>query len=380
VQQKLAKSDIEIPIIFLTGHGDIPMTVRAVKAGAANFLTKPFDDEELLNAVQRCITPYLEDQIRSDGKPGNMVGESAGFQAVLRAIQLVSPTDATVLIEGETGTGKELVARAIHELSSRAKRPFVMVNCAAIPATLLESELFGHEKGAFTSAFAQKIGRYELAHQGTLFLDEIGDIPLELQPKLLRVLQEQEFERLGGNRTIHVEVRVIAATNRNLTQMLAEEKFRSDLYYRLHVFPLAVPPLRERREDIPLLVNFFVNKHAKRMGKRIERIPGETMDILSRWHWPGNVRELENVIERALILSQGPVLNVPVASLKASTSQFPGDTVQTLETSDKEIILRALREANGVIASAAVKLGVKRTTLNSKMRKLNISRSDLFAT
>ena len=309
-----------------------------------------------------------------------MVGESAGFQAVLRAIQLVSPTDATVLIEGETGTGKELVARAIHELSSRAKRPFVMVNCAAIPATLLESELFGHEKGAFTSAFAQKIGRYELAHQGTLFLDEIGDIPLELQPKLLRVLQEQEFERLGGNRTIHVEVRVIAATNRNLTQMLAEEKFRSDLYYRLHVFPLAVPPLRERREDIPLLVNFFVNKHAKRMGKRIERIPGETMDILSRWHWPGNVRELENVIERALILSQGPVLNVPVASLKASTSQFPGDTVQTLETSDKEIILRALREANGVIASAAVKLGVKRTTLNSKMRKLNISRSDLFAT
>lgn len=380
LQQELAKSDVHVPIIFLTGHGDIPMTVRAVRAGAANFLTKPFDDEELLNAIRQCITSHLKDEVASDQKIGNMVGESAQFRAVLRTVQLVAPTDATVLIQGETGTGKELVARAIHELSGRSKRPFIMVNCAAIPGTLLESELFGHEKGAFTGAFAQKNGRYELANQGTLFLDEVGDIPLELQPKLLRVLQEQEFERLGGNRTIRVDVRVIAATNRNLAQMVDEGKFRSDLYYRLHVFPLTVPPLRERREDIPVLVNFFVNKYSKRMGKQIEEIPTETMQALSRWYWPGNVRELENVIERALILSQGKRLNVPLGELR-----WPGvdplvlKNVQTLAASEREIILRALREANGVVAAAAIKLGMRRTTLNSKMRKLQISRSDLFS-
>lgn len=380
LQQQLARSDVQVPIIFLTGHGDIPMTVRAVRAGATNFLTKPFDDEELLNAVRECIPCHWADTTASYQRIGNMVGESAEFREVLRTVQLVAPTDATVLIEGETGTGKELVARAIHELSSRSKRPFIMVNCAAIPATLLESELFGHEKGAFTGAFAQKAGRYELANQGTLFLDEIGDIPLELQPKLLRVLQEQEFERLGGTRTIRVDVRVIAATNRNLAQMVDEGKFRSDLYYRLHVFPLVVPPLRERCEDIPVLVNFFVNKHSKRMGKHIETIPAETMHALCRWHWPGNVRELENIIERALILSQGTTLNVPLGELNGhGGAPLFDENTQTLAASERDIILRALREANGVIAAAAIKLGVKRTTLNSKMRKLQISRSDLFS-
>jgi DNA-binding NtrC family response regulator len=380
LQQELVKSDVQVPIIFLTGHGDIAMTVRAVRAGAANFLTKPFDDEELLNAIRECIPCHLHDKTGPEQRTGNMIGESPGFRHVLRTVELVAPTDATVLIQGETGTGKELVARAIHELSSRSKRPFIMVNCAAIPATLLESELFGHEKGAFTGAFAQKVGRYELAHQGTLFLDEIGDIPLELQPKLLRVLQEQEFERLGGNRTIRVDVRIIAATNRNIAQMVDEGKFRSDLYYRLHVFPLAVPPLRERREDIPVLVSFFVNKHSKRMGKHIEEIPVETMQALSRWHWPGNVRELENIIERALILSQGTTLNVPLAELKWRSGALQLDEkVQTFAASEREIILRALREANGVVATAAIKLGLRRTTLNSKMRKLQISRSDLFS-
>jgi DNA-binding NtrC family response regulator len=375
LQQQLAKSDLQVPIIFLTGHGNIPMTVRAVKAGAANFLTKPFDEEELLDAVRQCMPSYCQDHVTFD-----MVGKSEVFQAVLRKIQIVAPTDATVLIEGDTGTGKELVARAIHDLSSRSKRSFVMVNCAAIPATLLESELFGHEKGAYTGAFAQKVGRYELAHQGTLFLDEIGEIPLELQPKLLRVLQEQEFERLGSNRTINVDVRVIAATNRNLTKMVSEGKFRSDLYYRLHVFPLTVPPLRDRREDIPLLAKFFLNKHSKRMGKHVEKIPPETMRALCRWQWPGNVRELENTIERALILSEGTTLNLPVGEVTGHGGVLQvHENVQTLAASERDAILRALREAHGVIACAAIKLGMRRTTLNSKMRRLQISRGDLFS-
>ena len=246
---------------------------------------------------------YLEDEIRFDQNVGTMIGESPAFQAVLRGIQVVAPTDATVLIQGETGTGKELVARALHDLSGRSQRSFIKVNCAAIPATLLESELFGHEKGSFTGAFAQKIGRFELAHQGTLFLDEIGEIPLELQSKLLRAIQEQELERLGGNRTIKVDVRLIAATNRNLKQMVDEGKFRSDLYYRLHVFPLTVPPLRERKEDIPLLIRYFTQKHARRMNRPIESIPSAAIEALTNYEWPGNIRELQNVIERSVILS-----------------------------------------------------------------------------
>jgi len=380
LQQKLTKSDVQMPIIFLTGHGDIPMTVQAVKAGAVNFLTKPFDDEELLNAIRQC-TSRLEDEIRFDQSLGNMVGESAEFQAVLKTLQVVAPTDATVLILGETGTGKELIARAIHNLSARRGRAMVKLNCAAIPTGLLESELFGHEKGAFTGAIAQKIGRVELADKGTLFLDEVGDIPLELQPKLLRVLQEQEFERLGSTRTIQVDTRLVVATNRNLEAMVNQRTFREDLYYRLNIFPIHVPPLRERPSDIPLLVKFFMNKYSKRMGKRIERIPPETMRALTDWHWPGNIRELENMIERALILSPGTTLHVPLGELRSRSTVPPTspENVKTFAASEREIILRALREANGVIAAAAMKLGMKRTTLNSKMRKLQISRSQLFA-
>ena len=380
LQQKLAKSDVQMPVIFLTGHGDIPMTVRAVKAGAVNFLTKPFDDEELLNAIRQCITSRLEEETRFDQSLGNMVGESVEFQAVLKTLQVVAPTDATVLILGETGTGKELIARAIHNLSSRRGRAMVKLNCAAIPTGLLESELFGHEKGAFTGAIAQKIGRVELADKGTLFLDEVGDIPPELQPKLLRVLQEQEFERLGSTRTIQVDTRLVVATNRDLEAMVNQRTFREDLYYRLNIFPIHVPPLRERPSDIPLLVNFFMNKYSKRMGKRIDRVPPETMRALSHWHWPGNIRELENVIERAVILSQGTTLNVTLGELKLrNETPTSHANVQTLAASERDIILRALREANGVIATAAVKLGLKRTTLNSKIRKLQISRSDLFS-
>ena len=270
---------------------------------------------------------------------------------------------------GETGTGKELIARAIHHLSNRRDRALVKLNCAAIPTGLLESELFGHEKGAFTGAIAQKIGRVELADKGTLFLDEVGDIPLELQPKLLRVLQEQEFERLGGTRTIRVDARLVVATNRDLDKMVAQRQFRQDLFYRLNIFPIRVPPLRERATDIPLLVHFFVKKHAKRMGKRIESVPAETMRALARWHWPGNVRELENVIERALILSQGPVLNVSLAELKGDRADSPrqGSNLGSLRKGDYPP--RSPR-SNGIIASAAGKLGMKRTTLNSKMRKL----------
>ncbi len=322
---------------------------------------------------------YLEDEIQSEHNFEEIMGESPVLKFVLQQVETVAPTDSTVMILGETGTGKELIARAIHNLSNRRGRALVKLNCAAIPTGLLESELFGHEKGAFTGAIAQKIGRVELANRGTLFLDEVGDIPLELQPKLLRVLQEQEFERLGGTRTIHVDARLIVATNRDLDAMVGARQFREDLFYRLNVFPIHVPPLRERATDIPLLVNFFVNKHSKRMGKRIERIPTETMRALSRWHWPGNVRELENVIERAVIVSHGPVLNVPLAAPKAGSIPASKTRVQTLEASEKEAILLALREANGIVASAATKLGMKRTTLNSKMRKLNISRRDLFA-
>jgi formate hydrogenlyase transcriptional activator len=266
-----------------------------------------------------------------------------------------------------------MIARAIHDLSRRREGTFVKINCAAIPTGLLESELFGHEKGAFTGAIAQKIGRFELAHRGTLFLDEVGDIPLELQPKLLRVLQEREFERLGGTRTLRVDVRLVAATNRNLTKMVEEGLFRSDLYYRLNVFPVLVPPLRERAEDIPLLVRYFVQKYARRMDRRIETISAEEMEALIRYHWPGNVRELENLVERAVILSPGPELRVPVAELK-QPSDAPSSL--TLEAAEREHIIRVLRETKGVVGGprgAATRLGMKRTTLQSKMRKLDIS-------
>jgi formate hydrogenlyase transcriptional activator len=321
---------------------------------------------------------YLEDEIRTEHNFEEIIGESIALKRVLKQAETVAPTDSTVLIQGETGTGKEVLARAIHNLSRRRERTFVKVNCAAIPSGLLESELFGHEKGAFTGAIAQKIGRFELAHQGTLFLDEVGDIPLELQPKLLRVLQEHEFERLGGTRTQFVDVRLVAATNRDLAEMVAAKLFRSDLFYRLNVFPVVVPPLRERREAIPALVRYFANKYARRMNKRIETIPTETMETLVQWHWPGNVRELENIIERAVILTQGPVLRVPVAELKL-TSEGPPASVVTLEEAERQHILHALDETQWIIGGprgAAARLGMKRTTLQSRMQKLGIHKSN----
>jgi formate hydrogenlyase transcriptional activator len=336
---------------------------------------------ELAQVKERLATEklYLEDEIRLDQNIGNMVGESPAFQSVLKSIQIVAPTDATVLIQGETGTGKELVARAIHELSGRGKGSFVKVNCAAIPASLLESELFGHEKGAFTGAVGQKIGRFELAHQGTLFLDEVGEMPLELQPKLLRAIQDQEFERVGGSRTVRVDVRYVVATNRDLKAMVAEGRFRADLYYRLHVFPLDVPPLRERREDIPLLTRYFVQKYARRMGRSIDTIPSEALEALSRYSWPGNIRELQNLIERSVILTSGRVLRVAMTELPGGPDAAAprGRHPEADRGAERERILQALREANGLVGGphgAAARLGVKRTTLQSRMRKYKISR------
>jgi formate hydrogenlyase transcriptional activator len=321
---------------------------------------------------------YLEDEIRTEHNFEEIVGESQVLRRVLKQIETVAPTDATVLILGETGTGKEVFGRAIHNLSNRRDRTFVKVNCAAIPAGLLESELFGHEKGAFTGAIAQRPGRFELAHQGTLFLDEVGDIPLELQPKLLRALQEREIERLGGTKTLRVDVRLIAATNRNLAEMVADGQFRSDLFYRLNVFPLQAPPLRDRREDIPMLVSYFVQKYALRMERRIESVSAEALQALSDYTWPGNIRELENFIERAVILSSGPVLRFSLADLKPTAADAPPSPPPTLEAAEREHIVRVLKEAGGVIGGpkgAAVRLGLKRTTLQSKMQKLGISKS-----
>jgi len=317
---------------------------------------------------------YLEDEIRSEQNFGEIVGDDPAFRRVLDQLATVAPTDASVLILGETGTGKELIARAIHDLSGRRERTFVKLNCAAIPTGLLESELFGHEKGAFTGAIAQKVGRFELANKGTLFLDEVGDIPLELQPKLLRALQEHEFERLGGVKTIKVDVRLVAATNRELSQMIAAREFRSDLYYRLSVFPLSLPALRERTADIPKLVRYFAQKFARRMNKRIETIPAEAMEALVHYAWPGNVRELENLIERAVILTRGATLEIPLAELRAAPDT---GTPVTLQEAERDHILRVLEQAGGVIGGpngAAARLGMKRTTLQSKMKKLGIAR------
>jgi formate hydrogenlyase transcriptional activator len=303
---------------------------------------------------------------------------SPALEAVLEQVEQVAPTDSTVLIQGETGTGKELIARATHNLSSRCGRPFIKLNCAAIPFDLLESELFGHEKGAFTGAIAQKIGRFEMADKGTLFLDEVGDIPPALQPKLLRVLQEQEFERLGSNRTHQVDVRLVAATNRNLVDMVKRNEFRSDLYYRLNVFPIPLPPLRARREDIPALVEHFVEIYARRMGKQIDQISSETMSELASYAWPGNIRELQNFIERSVILSSGNVLQAPFASLKAAATTEAQEAV-TLEEAERNHIRKTLDQTRWVVSGpngAAARLGIKRSTLYFRMQKLGISRSN----
>jgi PAS domain S-box-containing protein len=304
-----------------------------------------------------------------------IVGNSTAMKRVMAQAEVVAPTDATVLILGETGTGKELIARAIHRMSPRRDLPFISLNCAAIPTGLLESELFGYERGAFTGALSQKIGRFEMAHRGTLFLDEVGDIPLDLQPKLLRALQEKAFERLGGTKTIPIDVRLLAATNRNLTQMMGDKLFRSDLYYRLKVFPITTPPLRDHPEDIPILARHFTKKYAAKMDRTIDKIPADTMRALGSWPWPGNVRELENFIERSVILSRGPNLRAPLAELRAAAVETTGGF--TLEEVERDYILRVFRETGGVVSAAATRLGLARTTLNAMMKKLGISRADL---
>jgi formate hydrogenlyase transcriptional activator len=321
---------------------------------------------------------YLEDEIRGDRQFEDIIGKSTALRRVLKQVETVAPADATVLIYGETGTGKELIARAIHNLSPRQPHAFVKLNCAAIPMGLLESELFGHEKGAFTGAIAQRIGRFELANHGTVFLDEIGDLPLELQPKLLRVLQDREFERLGSGRTLRSDARLIAATNADLGAMVEARRFRADLFYRLNVFPIHIPPLRERKDDIPLLVRYFVQRFARQTNRTIETISSESMESLTRYPWPGNIRELENVIERAVILSSGPILKVPLEDLQSPVAPVQANGKrETLEEIEREHILSVVKATKWVLAGprgAAARLGMNRSTLQFRMKKLGIVR------
>jgi DNA-binding NtrC family response regulator len=388
LQRELIKGDEQIPIIFITGHGDIPMTVRAMKAGAVEFLTKPCRDEALLDAIEQAMSCGRRVESRGVGRDTArdiggtaIVGTSEALRGVLATVETVAPTNATVLVRGETGTGKELLARVLHALSPRSARPFVKLNCAAIPAGLLESELFGHEKGAFTGAVAQRIGRFELAHGGTLFLDEIGDLPLELQPKLLRVLQEQEFERLGSTRTTRVDVRLVAATNLDLARMVAEKRFREDLYYRLDVFPIVIPALRDRRGDIPALARYFVNEYSRRMKKGVETISATAMTALTQHHWPGNVRELANVLERAVILCAGPVLDrehlgaLPTASragAEVPAADADPSGAMPLAAMEQLAIADALRRANGNKSRAANLLGLSRMQLYTRLKRFGL--------
>jgi formate hydrogenlyase transcriptional activator len=383
----------------------VPLTTTHRRVGTLSFASRQLDpytaeDREFMQLVARQVAiavenamafeeirelreriegekVYLEEEIRSEYRFDEMIGQSRALLRVLQQVETAAPTNSTVLIQGETGTGKELVARAIHQLSRRNQSTFVKLNCSAIPAGLLESELLGHEKGAFTGALAQRIGRFELAHGGTLFLDEVGELPLELQPKLLRVLQDGQFERLGGSRTIQSDFRLVVATNQDLRQRVSENRFRMDLYYRLNVFPITIPPLRERREDIPMLVRYFVQEYAKRMGKQIQAIPTETMEALVNYSWPGNVRELRNIIERSVILTTGKRLYVPKEELKEPT-QLPEPSVARMEDAERRHILEALNATNWVISGpkgAAALLGLKRSTLQSRMEKLGIRRA-----
>jgi len=382
LQQELAKADLQIPIIFLTGHGDIPMSVRAMKSGAFEFFTKPFDDEALLEAIRQAMLRY---QVPNKGKKGakqapeNIVGSSAALKTVLNRVTSVAPTESTVLILGETGTGKELVAHAIHARSQRSSRPLVSVNCAAIQPSLIASELFGHEKGAFTGALQQRRGRFELADGGTIFLDEVGDLPAETQIALLRVLQEREFERVGGNQPIRVDVRVIAATNRDLQTAIAAGTFRSDLFYRLNVFPIEVPPLRERREDIPPLVDHFIRLHAGRAGKKVRAVDEKTLEMLRTYSWPGNIRELQNVIERWVIVCDTEVLSTDESWLPRETAQTGrGASAQLdrklslrdqVEAVERTLIGRVMTAVGGNQSEAARRLGLSRGSLIERLKK-----------
>jgi formate hydrogenlyase transcriptional activator len=372
----------------MTGRGSIESAVEAMKKGAVDYVTKPVTIDQLRIVVKKALdvqrlqreNQLLRQQLKHKYRFDNIIGTSSAMQQVFEMVMKVADAESTVLILGDSGTGKELVARAIHFHSGRAEKPFIPVNCGAIPESLLESELFGHERGAFTGAIAQRIGRFELAHHGTIFLDEVGDIPPELQPKLLRVLQEQEFERLGSTRTTRVDVRLVAATNANLAERVDEKQFRSDLFYRLNVFPILIPPLRERREDIPLLVRHFAQEFARRMKKQIDTIPAAAMKSLSEYNWPGNVRELENFIERAVIISSGSELQPPLAELvqrKRSAAMIAANDATTLEEAEREHILRTLKDTKWVIGGpvgAAARLGMKRTTLQYRMKKLGIAR------
>jgi len=372
----LRKDGTEFPVDIMLSPVDTPEG-KMVLSVIRDLSEKKRAQEELERRERE--KQYLEEELYTEHRFEDIIGESPALKRVLKQVETVAATDVTVLILGETGTGKDLIARAIHQLSSRSGHSLVKLNCAAIPTGLLESELFGHEKGSFTGAIAQKIGRLELAHQGSFFLDEVGELPLELQPKILRALQEKEFERVGGTRTIPVDVRLIAATNRDLGQMVKDHQFRADLYYRLRVFPIVLPPLRERPEDIPLLVRYFVSKHARSMDRRIETIPPEIMKALVHWEWPGNIRELENFVERSVILTKGSTLRAPISELEMPPEIVSGDANTSLQFAERDHILRVLREAKGVIAGptgAAARLGVKRTTLNSKLKKLGIVRED----
>jgi formate hydrogenlyase transcriptional activator len=374
----------------------VETAVAALKNGAYDYVTKPLDPDEIAHLVKKALAHKkteqenvrLRETVAEVARPEDIVGQSTAMNRVYDAIETVGPTDATVLITGESGTGKELVARAIHHASPRRFHPLVVIHCGALTETLLESELFGHEKGAFTGAIAQRIGRFEVANGGTIFLDEIGEIPLELQTKLLRVLQEREFERLGSSRTLRTDARLIAATNRDLEAMVSQHKFRSDLFFRLNVFPVHVPPLRERQGDIPLLVRHFAQQFSRRMNKVIDTIPSAALDALCRYPWPGNIRELQNVIERAVIISKGPALGVDITDLKlpktGSGEQKPVSPKSqnnalhgVLEETERRYILDALNQCNWVVAGpngAAALLGMKRSTLQKRMHKLAISR------
>jgi len=386
LQQELAKADVQIPIIFLTGHGDIPTTVRAIKAGAREFLTKPFDDEELLDAIRQAISHYHTPGPRrrnlAEHSFEGIIGTSAALRAVLNLVDLVAPTESTVLVSGETGTGKELIARAIHQRSQRAARAFVSVNCAAIPQSLITSELFGHEKGAFTGALQRRLGRFELAEGGTLFLDEVGELPAETQIALLRVLQEREFDRVGGTKPVRSDVRIIAATNRDLQAAIDAGTFRSDLFYRLNVFPIHIPPLRERAEDIEMLARYFVDHYAQKAGKDIRHIGMDTLELLQAYPWPGNIRELQNIIERSVILCDTEDFSLDGTWLSRQTRASHPTTQRLVnkhaaQAEEKAAIEAALAETRGRVSGpsgAAAKLGMHPSTLDAKIRSLGINK------